>query len=422
MSWRILNADSATLTANSGPNVGPVSTIDSSVTVSTPTSTVYTLTAKNATSQDVATTTVTVQQPLPRLLTCTAVPMTINQGESSRIIYDSLNADSVTITPPVGGPIGTSGQIVVTPAATTNYVITANNAFGSATCSVAVQVVPGTGPRIIRFSAAPLNIPSGGVSTLVWQVENATQISIAPNVGSVSLVGTLDVTLTQTTTYTITASNPFGTVSAQVTINVIQPPPPPPDPLIISFVANPPQSPSPGSPVVLTCLANNAVNVVVNGVGPLNASGSVTVNPLVTTTYTCVATNSIGKQAVKTLTVPVANPGGGGGGGGPIIVITSSGGTCTLGSANTVTICETLNRLLDLNLKGSSSPDGNLPLSFFVTSRQNSAVVLNPTSSTPSVQLSELFGDYFFDVTVTDSKGNKSTAVLDVRFVSTRSR
>jgi hypothetical protein len=381
---------------------------------------VYTLTAKNATSQDVATTTVTVQQPLPRLLTCTAVPMTINQGESSRIIYDSLNADSVTITPGIGA-VGTSGQIVVTPAATTNYVITANNTFGSATCSVAVQVVPGTGPRIIRFSAAPLNIPSGGVSTLVWQVENATQISIAPNVGSVSLVGTLDVTLTQSTTYTITASNPFGTVSAQVTINVIQPPPPPPDPLIISFTANPPQSPSPGSPVVLTCLANNAVSVVVNGVGPLNSSGSVTVNPLVTTTYTCVATNSIGKQAVKTLTVPVANPGGGGGGG-PIIVITSSGGTCTLGAANTVTICETLNRLLDLNLKGSSSPDGNLPLSFFVTSRQNSAVVLNPTSSTPSVQLSELFGDYFFDVTVTDSKGNKSTAVLDVRFVSTRSR
>ncbi|HYL77684.1 MAG TPA: OmpA family protein [Bryobacteraceae bacterium] len=498
LSWKILNADSATIS----PNIGPVSATGDTVTVSPAESTTYTLTAKNATSQDVATATVTVQHATPRILTCTAVPMTITQGESSRIIFDSLNADNVTITPDVGS-VGKSGSVVVKPNSTTTYTISATNPFGSDTCTVAVQVVPGTGPRIVRFSASPLSIPPGGVSTLVWQVENATQISIAPNVGSVSLVGTLDVTLQQTTTYTITASNPFGTVSAQVTINVFQPPPiivqfsadplniqsgglstlvwqtqnatavsispnigsvgligtqdvtltqtttytltasnsagqvtaqvtinvvapppppppPPPvlDPIITSFTANPPQSPSPGSPVVLTCLTQNATQVVISGVGVVDANGNLTVNPQSTTTYVCVATNSVGKQVSKNLTVPVGN-GGGGGGGGPTIVITSSSASCLATVAGGTVVCETVVRLLDLNLTASSSAAGNTPLTFSTTSRNISSVVLNPNSANPSVQLSELFGDYFFDVTVTDSKGNKSTVAVDVRYIRT---
>jgi hypothetical protein len=72
---------------------------------------------------------------------------------------------------------------------------------------------------------------------------------------------------------------------------------------------------------------------------------------------------------------------------------------------------------LDIDL--SSSTSANPPLSFLTTSRNQAAVVLNPTSARFTVQLSELFGDYFFDVLVTDSKGNKSTATIDVRYVKT---
>ena len=79
------------------------------------------------------------------------------------------------------------------------------------------------------------------------------------------------------------------------------------------------------------------------------------------------------------------------------------------------TVCETVVRLLDIDLSATTSP--NQPLSFLTTSRSQAAVVLNPTSPRFSVQLSELFGDYFFDVVVTDSKGNKSTATIDVRYV-----
>ena len=412
LSWKILNADSATIS----PTIGPVNAQAGNIQVSPPGTTTYTLTAKNANSTDTATVTVTVQQPLPKLAVCTAVPMTINQGESASIVYNTLNADSVTITPGVGS-VPPNGQVSVNPATSTTYTITATNAFGSDSCNVAIQVTPGAAPRIIRFSAGPISIPAGGTSTLVWQVENATTVNIAPVVGTVGLVGTQDVKPAQTTTYTITASNNFGTVSNTATVTVTTPPPPL-NPTITSFTANPPTSPSPGSAVVLTCLAQNANRVTISGVGDVDANGNVTVNPQTSTTYTCVATSSSGAQASQSLNVPVTPSGGGTI---PVIIIASRAASCqTTAVVGGTTICQTVVRLLDLDLSSSSSPSGNNPLTFFTTSRSTSAVVLNPTSPTPSVQLSEGFGDYFFDVVVTDSKGNKALATIDVQYVRQR--
>jgi hypothetical protein len=413
LSWKILNADSATIS----PGVGSVNAQAGNIQVSPTATTTYTLAAKNANSTDTATVTVTVQQPLPKLAVCTAVPMTINQGESARIVYNTLNADTVTITPGVG-TVSPNGEVTVTPTSSTTYMITATNAFGSDTCNVAIQVTPGSAPRIIRFSAGPISIAAGGTSTLVWQVENATTVSIAPAVGTVGLVGTQDVKPAQTTTYTLTATNNFGTVTATATVTVTTPPPPV-NPTITSFTANPPTSPSPGSPVVLTCLAQNANKVTISGVGDVDASGNLTVNPQTSTTYTCVAVSSSGAQVSQSLNVPVTPAGGGGQL--PVIIVTSGAANCvTTAVQGGTTTCQTVVRLLDLNLSGSSSPAGNNPLTFFTTSRNTSSVVLNPTSPTPSVQLAEGFGDYFFDVVVTDSKGNKALATIDIQYVRTR--
>ncbi len=410
LSWKISNATSATIT----PAVGSVNAQSGSIQVSPANTTTYTLTAKNANSTDTATVTVTVQQPAPKLAVCTAVPMTINQGESANIVYNTLNADTVTITPGFGN-VAPNGQVTVSPSSSTTYTITATNQFGSDTCTVAIQVTPGSAPRIVRFSAGPLSIPAGGTSTLVWQVENATTVSIAPTVGTVALVGTQDVKPPQTTTYTLTATNNFGTVTASATVTVTIPPPPV-NPTITSFTANPPTSPSPGSPVVLTCLAQNATKVTVSGVGDVNVNGSITVNPQTTTTYVCVATNSAGAQASANLTVPVTAAGGGGGTG-PVITVTSTTANCTPGviTGGTAT-CQTVVRFVDLNLSGTS-PSGNTPLTYLVTSRNNQALVINPTSASTSVQLGVLKGDYLFDVTVTDSKGNKTTITIDVQYV-----
>jgi hypothetical protein len=125
--------------------------------------------------------------------------------------------------------------------------------------------------------------------------------------------------------------------------------------------------------------------------------------PTVDTTYTCVATGAGGATDTKTVQVKVTQtppPGGNG----PVIVI--AGGVFQ----------ETIYRDIVIDASASFSPQGNTPLTFFWTSRLNAAAILNPTSPTPRVQLGLLGGDYYFDVVVTDSKGNSSTVLVTIRF------
>ncbi|MCQ8205902.1 hypothetical protein NP569_26815, partial [Vibrio parahaemolyticus] len=68
-------------------------------------------------------------------------------------------------------------------------------------------------PRIVRFTANPAQITSGQASTLMWEVENATAVTIS-TVGTVQQTGTQEVRPTQTTTYTLTATNQSGEISA----------------------------------------------------------------------------------------------------------------------------------------------------------------------------------------------------------------
>jgi hypothetical protein len=415
LAWRVLNATTVTIT----PDIGSVNPTNGTVSVSPKQTTTYRLHASNATSQEDSTVTVTVQQPQVQIPVCTATPMNIVQGGSATLFFQTLNADTVTITPGIGG-VAKNGSVVVSPSTTTTFTITAANAFGSTSCTVTVQVTPGAAPTILRFTAAPLNIQAGGTSTLLWAVQNATKVTITPDVGDVDAVGTRDVKPTQTTTYTLTASNSFGQVTAQTTVTVTPAPPPVVNPAITSFTANPTTSPSPGSPVTLTCTATNATQVAISGVGVVNQNGQIVVNPQATTTYVCVATGSNGAQASANLTVPVTTPTGGTP---PVVVVGGlSGATCTPASGGGTTICQTVVRTVQLDLTGSTSAAGAGPLTFFTQSRNSSAVVLNPTSPTPNVQLSELFGDYFFDITVTDSKGNKTTVTVDVQLVVTRVR
>jgi hypothetical protein len=412
LSWRVTGADTVTIT----PGIGNVNPTNGTISVSPTDTTTYRLTATNAQGSDNSTATVTVIKPQPQLAVCTATPMTIVQGESATIFYQTINADTVTISNGVGS-VGKSGSVVVSPTVTTNYTITATNTFGNDTCSVAIKVTPGDVPRIVKFSAAPLTIAQGSTSTLLWVIENADTVTIDQGVGTVdNRGGTKDVTPQQTTIYTLTATNKFGSVTQTVTVNVTVPPPAPLPPSISSFTANPTTSPSPGSPVVLNCQAKNASQIIISGVGPVDKNGNITVNPQATTTFVCVAVgNNPAQQASANLTVPVST-GPTGPGGGPPITITSPNANCFPGPGS-VTICETVVRQLNLSLSATTT---NVPVTFTTTSRQSSSAVLSPSSVTPTVQLGELFGDYFFDVVGTDSTGKSSTATVDVRLVVTR--
>jgi len=79
-----------------------------------------------------------------------------------------------------------------------------------------VIVVPqATGQPIVKsFNANPGKISPGGSSTLMWDVSDAATVSIAPDIGNVGLSGNRVVMPKQATTYTLTATNVVGTVTA----------------------------------------------------------------------------------------------------------------------------------------------------------------------------------------------------------------
>src|SRR5713101_5123881 len=88
---------------------------------------------------------------------------------------------------------------------------------------------PAASPTV-TLQASPTSVNKGESATLSWNSTDATQLSIAPDVGAVTAQGSTKVTPSDTTTYTITASGPGGSASAtaNVTVNappVIEPPP-----------------------------------------------------------------------------------------------------------------------------------------------------------------------------------------------------
>jgi peptidoglycan-associated lipoprotein len=80
------------------------------------------------------------------------------------------------------------------------------------------------------LQASPTSVNKGDSSTLSWNSTDATQLTIAPEVGDVTAQGSTKVTPTDSTTYTITASGPGGSATATASVTVNAPPPPPPAP------------------------------------------------------------------------------------------------------------------------------------------------------------------------------------------------
>jgi peptidoglycan-associated lipoprotein len=85
---------------------------------------------------------------------------------------------------------------------------------------------PATRPTV-SLQANPTSISKGDSTTLSWTSTDATQLTIAPDVGAVTAQGSTKVTPSDSTTYTITASGPGGSADSSARITVSAPPPPP---------------------------------------------------------------------------------------------------------------------------------------------------------------------------------------------------
>jgi peptidoglycan-associated lipoprotein len=89
---------------------------------------------------------------------------------------------------------------------------------------------PASARPTVTLQASPTSVNKGEASTLSWNSTDATQLSIAPEVGAVTAQGSTKVTPSDSTTYTITATGPGGSTSATASVTVNAPPPPAPAP------------------------------------------------------------------------------------------------------------------------------------------------------------------------------------------------
>jgi hypothetical protein len=155
----------------------------------------------------------------PLIKEFSASPVEIEEGASATLRWQTENATSVTIAPASGNPIDINGSLTVTPAVTTSYTLTATNSHSIATAVTTVVTVRPK-PPTARLSITPDTINTGESATLSWHVTGADKTVIDQGIGQVAADGSMQVTPAGPTTYTLTASNSGGSVTAEAAITV----------------------------------------------------------------------------------------------------------------------------------------------------------------------------------------------------------
>ena len=146
--------------------------------------------------------------------------------------------------------------------------------------------------------------------------------------------------------------------------------------MISTFTATP-STINAGQSSTLEWSTQNATSVSISSIGTVAASGTNSVSPTVTTTYTLTATkrrwqcHQDGHRHGQLRQHQRRHP----------VIVFASGD-----------ILYTSNRDLRLDASGSSSPAGNTPLQFYWTIRNDKAVIYERTSPTPRVYLPESRG------------------------------
>jgi len=153
-----------------------------------------------------------------------ANPDSVTSGESSTLIWNVTDATAVTIDQGIGD-VALTGTRIVSPDTTTTFTLTATNSVGTVTESAVVNVEevvePVVGPPVIvAFEANPKNVDAGDSATLLWNVTGADSVTIDQGIGNVAVAGTEVVSVDETTTYTLTATNSADSVTQSVTVSV----------------------------------------------------------------------------------------------------------------------------------------------------------------------------------------------------------
>jgi hypothetical protein len=158
-------------------------------------------------------------------------------------------------------------------------------------------------PEVTVFSVKPSNIVREYPAVLTWDVKNATDVVIEPNIGIVPAAGSKDFTTPLiTTNYKLTATNAQGSIIATTTLTISGDIPGRDAPVVREFAARP-YVIKKGESSILTWKTVAASAVTLDGT-TVAADGSMRVTPGETSVYNLVATRSDGTQ-YQTVTVNV---------------------------------------------------------------------------------------------------------------------
>lgn len=162
---------------------------------------------------------------------------------------------------------------------------------------LSVKIMQDAEAPTVSILADPETILLGETATITWSSNNADTLSIEPDVGNTDLSGSIEISPTETTTYTATAKGLGGTESASVTVTVLSAP-------SVAITANP-ATISLGESALLTWESENAETILIEpDIGDVTGLDSYEVTPSETTTYTITATGP-GGTATDTATIEV---------------------------------------------------------------------------------------------------------------------
>lgn len=189
--------------------------------------------------------------------TLAASPVSIFSGSSSTLSWSSSNASTC-----VGVGFSTnqasSGSVTVAPLNTTTYSVNCDGAVTSVTVNVQAVASP-----TATLSLSPTSITAGQSATLVWNSANASSCVGNGFSTSSSTSGSVLVSPTSSTSYSINCGGAIANAQLNVSPVVTSPPPPP---LVTSTIPLPgPNASLFKSNPYYTCVNNRYVATATNG-------------------------------------------------------------------------------------------------------------------------------------------------------------
>lgn len=149
----------------------------------------------------------------PAITSFTANDYSVGIGDPVTLGWNVTNTTTLILDP---GGVDVSGgtSTVVNPTATTLYTLTASDGVTNTQANLEISV----GPVINHFSVDVTSVASGDPATLSWSAEHFTVLTLDPGGIDVSGGTTTVVYPTETTLYTLTASD--GVTNVQTTLEV----------------------------------------------------------------------------------------------------------------------------------------------------------------------------------------------------------